>query len=218
VPLAVQRDLDRPQASVELAAGATVMLFTDGLVERRGESIDAGIARVADVLKRNTKSPVDEVAEVMLRELAPVDGFDDDVAIVVCRPPVATLRIDEPAVPEQLAALRRQLSAWLRAVGVADDLAADVLLAVGEACSNSIEHAYRDRRPGIMRVEAEVELDRIRVRVVDFGSWRTPTATLITRGRGLPLMRAVSDVLDVGSTTEGTTVAMNFHSPSPSVS
>jgi anti-sigma regulatory factor (Ser/Thr protein kinase) len=188
------------------------MLFTDGLVERRGESIDDGIARVADVLTRHTNSPVDAVADVVLRELAPAEGYDDDVAIVVCRPPIDSFRIDEDATPERLADVRHRLNAWLESVSVANDLAADIVLAVGEACTNSIEHAYRGRPRSTMRVEAAVDGDEIRLRVIDYGSWKTPVSRR-NRGRGLLLIRAVSDAAKVNSSAAGTTVAMNFRVP-----
>lgn len=210
VPLAVHRDDPRPQECTVLAPGATLMMVTDGLVERRGERIDEGIARVADVLTKTMNSPVDEVAEVVLRDLAPADGYDDDVAIVVCRPPSAPLLIDEDASADRLAIVRHRLTAWLRGASVADDVASDVVLAVGEACSNSIEHAYRDRPQGRMRVEAEIGDEEIVVRVVDFGAWQTPAADPGTRGRGLQLIRVVSSTSDVGPGADGTTVAMNF--------
>ncbi len=213
VPLAVRRDHRRPQESLVLDPASTLMLFTDGLVERRGEQIDAGIARVAELLGRTLDMPVDAVAEVMLRELAPARGYDDDVAIVVCRPPLAPFWIEEDAVPDRLAVLRNRLKAWLRGVGTPDAFIADVVLAVGEASTNSIEHAYRERQPGTLRVEAEVEGHEIHIRVIDFGSWRTPTDQPNTRGRGLPLIRALSDVSALDSTVTGTTVAMSFRLP-----
>src|SRR6202012_417818 len=71
VPLAVRRDEPRPQASRVLPLGSTLMLFTDGLVERKHESIDDGIARAADVLVDTMRLPPDAVADAMLGELAP---------------------------------------------------------------------------------------------------------------------------------------------------
>ncbi|HZQ31805.1 MAG TPA: SpoIIE family protein phosphatase [Mycobacterium sp.] len=210
VPLAVHRDHPRPQECTLLAPGSTLMMVTDGLVERRGERIDDGIARVASVLTKTMNSPVDEVAEVVLRDLAPVDGYDDDVAIVVCRPPLAPLRIEEDAWADRLAGVRHRLTAWLHGAGVADNVAGDVVLAVGEACSNSIEHGYRNLPRGKMRVEAEIGDDEVVVRVIDFGAWRTPPSDPGTRGRGLQLIDAVSSSAEVELNGQGTTVAMNF--------
>jgi PAS domain S-box-containing protein len=219
VPLAVHRDHPRPQASALLQPGATLMLFTDGLVERRGEGIDDGIARVAALLKETAHCSVDEVADIVLQDLTPGGGYDDDVAIVVCRPPFAGLRIEDDAVPKRLAGIRYRLREWLIGAGVGNELVGDVLLAVGEACTNTIEHAYRGRPPGAMRVDADIEGDELSVRVVDFGTWRPPAADPGTRGRGLRLIRAVSNIAGVDPSTTGTTVAMTFAlraAPAPS--
>ncbi|MDT5013296.1 MAG: hypothetical protein QOH57_4913, partial [Mycobacterium sp.] len=214
VPLAVRTEGPRPQESVVLSPGTTLMLFTDGLVERRAEPIDDGIARVARVLTRTMNSPVDDVADEVLRELAPAGGYDDDVALVVCRPPIILLQFDAGATPDRLAGVRARLDMWLRAAGVQDGLRGDVVLAVGEACTNSIEHAYRDGKHGSVHVEADFEDGSgdgdIRVRVVDFGSWKTPPADPGTRGRGLRLIKALAHSVALSPTTTGTTIEMTF--------
>jgi anti-sigma regulatory factor (Ser/Thr protein kinase) len=210
VPLAVQTDEPRPQESVALPPGATLMLFTDGLVERRAESIDEGIARVAKVLLQTVNSPVDAVAEQVLRELAPDGGYDDDVALVVCRPPITVLQFNDGATPDRLASIRARLDMWLRAAGVPVALAGDVVLAVGEACTNSIEHAYRDGDHGVVHLEAGFEGDAIRVLVVDFGSWKTPPTDPGTRGRGLRLIKALAESVALSPTATGTTIEMTF--------
>jgi anti-sigma regulatory factor (Ser/Thr protein kinase) len=186
------------------------LLYTDGLVERRDEPIDAGIARVTEVLTQTIELPVDAVADAMLDKLAPMVGYDDDVAIVLYRHPDSTLVIENDAIPTRLSDVRHQLSAWLRSAGVPQSLAADIVLAVNEACSNSVEHAYRGREPGTMRIEATRDGPHIHVRVTDSGSWKTPPADPGTRGRGLLLMRALSDVVELDGTAEGTTVGMGF--------
>ena len=210
VPLAVARDDPRPQATAAVAAGSTLLLYTDGLVERRAEPIDAGIARVAEVLAQTITLPVDAVADAMLDRLAPESGYDDDVAIVLYRHPGCPLVLENEAVATRLADVRRRLSAWLRSESVPDSLVADIVLVVNEACSNSVEHAYRGREPGTMRIEAAIVERRVAVQVTDSGSWKTPPADPGTRGRGLLLMRALSDRVEVDGTAEGTTVGMRF--------
>jgi len=69
VPLAVCRDERRPQASQVLPPGSTLMVYTDGLVERKHEPIDDGITRAADVLVQTMNLPLDAVADTMLRDL-----------------------------------------------------------------------------------------------------------------------------------------------------
>jgi PAS domain S-box-containing protein len=210
VPLAVHRDEPRPQATAALSGGSTLLLYTDGLVERRSESIDEGIARVTDVLVQTAELPVDTVADVMLETLAPSLGYDDDVAIVLYRHPAAALVIEIDAIPLRLTAVRHQLSAWLHATGVPEPLVADIVLVVNEACSNSAEHAYRGQQPGLMRVEATVSDGHIHVRVSDAGSWKTPPADPGTRGRGILLMRTLSEQVELDGTAHGTTVGMRF--------
>ena len=210
VPLAVQSDDPRPQAVAALAAGSTLLLYTDGLVERRDEPIDAGIARVTKLLTQTIELPVDAVADAMLDKLAPAVGYDDDVAIVLYRHPGSTLVIENDAIPTRLSDVRHQLAAWLRSADVSESLAADIVLVVNEACSNSVEHAYRGREPKTMRIEATRDGRHIYVQVTDSGSWKTPPADPGTRGRGLLLMRALSDGVELDGTAEGTTVGMRF--------
>ena len=91
-----------------------------------------------------------------------------------------------------------------------ESLIADIVLVVNEACSNSVEHAYRGLQPGTMRVEAARDDRHIHVKVADTGSWKTPPADPGTRGRGLLLMRTLSEHVDLDGTAEGTTVGMRF--------
>lgn len=210
VPLAVHRNSSRPQASVVLPPGATLMLYTDGLVERRDTSIDDGIARVTDTVAGGMNLPVDAVADAVLSELAPPDGYDDDIAIVVYRRPYTPLAIEKHAAAEQLSDIRHQLAEWMRAAGIPKEEIADIVLAVNEACANSIEHAYRGENPGKVRVEAENDGAQVHLRIADTGSWKPAPADPGGRGRGLLLIRAVSDWLEMDCTPSGTTVDMTF--------
>lgn len=213
VPLAVRRDEPRPQASHVLPPGSTLMLFTDGLVERKHESIDDGIARAADVLVDTITLPLDAVADAMLRELAPAGGYDDDVAMVIYRHQHAPLRIESDATADQLVSIRHRLAAWLRAAGVPDELAADIVLVVSEACTNSVEHAYRGNSVGTVRLEGEAVDGEVHIRVADSGSWKKPAADPGNSGRGLPLIRAISDSVQLDSTPAGTTIDITFRLP-----
>jgi anti-sigma regulatory factor (Ser/Thr protein kinase) len=213
VPLAVHHDEPRPQATRPLTAGTTLLLYTDGLVERRDQSIDEHIDRAAAVVAATMDLPVESVADEILRRLAPEGGYDDDVAIVVYRCPPSPLFIDDDATPRRLSEVRHRLAAWLRANDIGEPLADDIVLVVNEACSNSVEHAYRGKDPGRMRVEAEVRDGDVRICVTDSGSWKTPPTDPGTRGRGLLLIRKVSDQVDVTGTDDGTSVVMSFRLP-----
>ncbi|HWF27199.1 MAG TPA: SpoIIE family protein phosphatase [Mycobacterium sp.] len=210
VPLAVRRDEPRPQASRVLPPGSTLMLYTDGLVERKHESIDLGIARAADILAETMKLPLDAVADAVLRELAPAAGYDDDVAMVIYRHQPVLIRIESQATADHLVNIRHRLAAWLRSVGVAAGSAADIVLVVNEACTNCVEHAYRGHPAGSMLLEAKAVDREIQARVTDSGSWKTSAANPGNSGRGLVLMRALSDTMEIDSSPTGTTVDVSF--------
>lgn len=216
VPLAVRRDEPRPQATRMLPPGSTLMLFTDGLVERKHESIDDGIDRAADVLAQTMPMPLDAVADEVLRELAPEGGYDDDVAMVIYRHHQTPLRIESDATADQLVRIRHRLADWLRAAHITDELAADIVLVVNEACTNCVEHAYRGFVAGTMVVEASLGDGEVRTRITDYGSWKTPAANPVNGGRGLPLIRALSDATQLDTAATGTTAEITFRLPTES--
>jgi serine phosphatase RsbU (regulator of sigma subunit) len=85
-PLDARPDpIPRPQADTSYAPGATLVLYTDGLIERRGEDIDTGLARLADALARNRDQDPEALADTVLLELLPPGGATDDTALVIVR-------------------------------------------------------------------------------------------------------------------------------------
>jgi anti-sigma regulatory factor (Ser/Thr protein kinase) len=124
--------------------------------------------------------------------------------------PLDSLRIEVEATPDRLGEIRRQLIEWLGPIGVSDTHTADIVLVVNEACTNCIEHAYRDATPGMIRVEADVEGQEIVVGIADSGVWKTPPRHSTTRGRGLPIMDAVSNRMELDHSAAGTRVRISF--------
>ncbi|TFV86252.1 SpoIIE family protein phosphatase [Blastococcus sp. CT_GayMR16] len=84
LPLAVVDDLERPEADVALAPGSTLLLYTDGLVERRDQGLDDGMTRAAEVLAEGRHLPPAELADLLTEKLLD-DAPDDDVAFLVYR-------------------------------------------------------------------------------------------------------------------------------------
>lgn len=65
--------------------GSVLVLYTDGLIERRREDIDVGLGRLADSLVRHRTATADAIADALLAELIPAAGITDDTALVVLR-------------------------------------------------------------------------------------------------------------------------------------
>lgn len=112
--------------------------------------------------------------------------------------------------------MTQQVRTWLDdAVQIDEVRTADIALATYEALANCADHAYRDAgSPGAMAVEVTYD-DRsalVRVCVTDEGSWVNPDAgpAALARGRGIHLMRALSDECTVSGTEHGTTVCLHF--------
>ena len=75
----------RPEATTSFTDGATLVLYTDGLIERRTEDIDTGLARLTDSLTRHRLADPEALADALLADLLPTEGNTDDIALVVIR-------------------------------------------------------------------------------------------------------------------------------------
>lgn len=73
-----------PTVSIAFKPGALVVLVTDGLLERRGENIDVGLARLADTIRAHDGS-VDTLCDDLLRDVGAGDATFDDIAMVAAR-------------------------------------------------------------------------------------------------------------------------------------
>jgi anti-sigma regulatory factor (Ser/Thr protein kinase) len=206
VPLGVLPFAAYTESSSELASGSTLVLYTDGLVEERGESISKGLERLRRAVVRGPLEPAALLDHLL--ETVPAEGAaGDDVAVLAVRlAPVAPGRLELrlPAEPESLGLMRRNLERWLHAVGASPTLAYDLTVAAGEACTNAVEHAYP---PGeaVFELEAVHDGDEIEIVVRDFGFWRQPHEDG-DRGRGIELMRRLTDSMRLVPGPQGTTV------------
>lgn len=85
-PLGARPDhVARPQTSQSYARDAALVLYTDGLVERRGEDIDDGIGRLTEALSANHRLGAERLADAVLARLGVSGGAGDDIALVVVR-------------------------------------------------------------------------------------------------------------------------------------
>lgn len=212
LPLGVDATAEFRTETVPFPPGAALVLVTDGVVERRGETIDRGLERL-DVAVATAADDVEALADAILEATLPVSGEPhDDAAILVARRPLSdAFAFTAPAGAEQLALLRQLLERWLVARAVAPAARAELLLAAGEAAANVVEHAYGPATSGELRVQARVERDEVVVVVADDGRWRQRRPA--GGGRGLELLRAVVDRLDIDPGPDGTTVTLHRFLP-----
>jgi anti-sigma regulatory factor (Ser/Thr protein kinase) len=121
------------------------------------------------------------------------------------------LRIRLPAIPASLAVIRARLRTWLPTAQVTPSAAADVLLAVGEAASNAVEHAVRGIAGDVeLEVTARATTTGLALTVKDNGRWHAPRRSerSAQRGHGSRLMSALVDTVTITPTPQGTTVEM----------
>ena len=207
-PLAVTADIERTEASYLLPPRATLLLYTDGLVERRGHALTDGIAQAAAAVAAGGEDPLEDLATGLMTRLAPGAGYPDDVAMVLYRHP-APLELAFPADTGELRPARARLRSWLDRCVPGTLTAQDSLVAAGEAVANAIEHGHRER-PGEVRLRASVTAQRLRMTVIDTGSWLPPGPEPTPfRGKGIALMRAMMDNVSIDAGPAGTTVTMD---------
>ena len=157
------------------------MLYTDGLVERRSRSLDAGIDAAAAAMTERVEDHPDLVADHVMAAMTPVAGYDDDVAALFYRHPPAPLDVRVSADdPSCLAFLRAELRRWLSAAAIGSREASDIMIAAGEATANAVEHATAgrpaDAAPVQITLNARADHATMRLTVTDTGTWRPPPA------------------------------------------
>lgn len=198
----------RENGQVTLAENSVLVLYTDGLIERRGRSLDAGFEQLRSTVVSSRGLPIEELADTMLDRLDPAHRRDDTAFMCVRIPsdPSRHLTCRIPADVRRLGALRAEIRVWLRAQGLDDPTVEDVVLATFEAVANAIEHGYQ----GSDREHVIVELslrDELHVTVRDRGRW-TAQIRRPERGRGQEIMRAVMDDVEIERERHGTVVRM----------
>jgi len=207
-PVGVTADARYTETSHELSSGATLLLYTDGLVERRGVSIQDGLDRLSLEAVTHATSDLDELCDRLLSSLLDQNQVADDIALVAMRAVALSdgaLVLRLSAEPRMLVQMRGALRRWLRESDVATSDENDILVACGEACANVVQHAY-GATPGDMEVRARLVDGSVELSVRDHGEWR-PAADR-GGGWGLQLIRGLMDSVDVERDADGTEVRM----------
>jgi PAS domain S-box-containing protein len=190
-----------------LAPGSTLLLYTDGLVERRDVPLEHRLAQLAAAAGAAGGELPDLCAQIVSAVLGRSEP-GDDVALLAVRPrPIASpvLELTLPAEPEALAILRRRLGRFLHAAGAAEHEVYELTLTVCEAAGNAIEHAYGPEDASF-DVLVTLSSGEVRAEVRDRGRWRDPRGE--SRGRGLRIIEGLMDEVDLAIEQGGTVVRM----------
>ena len=152
-------------------AGGCLYLFTDGLTETRCQDAMLGAQGMRRLLSETADLPANERLQTIIDRLAPAGTSPrDDLTLLLVedrRPQALAGRYASKPCPEYLCGLRRQVEAAAHAAGCGADAAADVVLAVDEACQNIIRHAYGG--DGEVAIEIrKSEAGRLEVQLIDF--------------------------------------------------
>lgn len=203
-------------ATAELPAGGLILLYTDGLIERPGETLDDGFERLQAAAAQCAGLPVESICAELLSRMAPPTGYRDDVVVLALRPShlaMGSFATVLPAAPAQIPVARERLREWLNTIVVAPPRKTDILLATGEAVTNAIEHGTRNEARQTVSIEAFLHQDTVAITVSDTGQWVGDSSASLRsrrRGRGLTLMSGLADGVETLRTAAGTRVTLRF--------
>jgi serine/threonine-protein kinase RsbW len=126
-------------------------------------------------------------------------------------PRSSDVRLTLPARPENVAVVRHVLGAFAEALHLPIDVVEDMRLAVTEACTNVVRHAYDGSEPGQLEIIIRPDGDVLEIIVTDEGRGIGPSPDTAGPGLGLPLIAALVDSLEIQQAPRaGSRLAMSF--------
>ena len=208
-PLGLPQPPSFVEEEVAMSPGTSVLLYTDGLIERRDESLDSGLERLRSTAEMviNGTGLNDLIAD-LLDSLIVGPRPTDDVALMLLHrdaTAAAELEFAADARARTLTMIRGAVSRWLEDLEVSPAVAREIVLAVHEAAANVVEHAYGPIG-GTITITAKHEGEDVKVLVRDSGTWRGSSKG--DRGNGLLLMRGLMDEVRVDTSATGTVVVL----------
>jgi anti-sigma regulatory factor (Ser/Thr protein kinase) len=193
-----------------MAPGDGMLLYTDGLVDRRGSSLIEEMDRLHDIVSRSANSAEQRVDRVVLGHVP--EHLPDDIALLAFHltggghdHSTVLARFDIPARTVGLSAARARVDAALASVMASIEARRELVTAFSEALTNAMEHAQLGPDDEI-EVGIESRDGSVEIVVRDHGSWREPSYRP-ERGRGIKIMQAFAETT-VDTTTDGTTVRL----------
>jgi len=212
LPLGCRDELESREWTFTVPAGGHVVFYTDGLVENDRDLVGGErrlLETVRELLCEETGSAQEHADPALALEeriFRNVSNRDDAAVLVLSRTAPVPYYVFS-AVPVVATLSRAIVAAKMNELGIAAERRFGVLVAAGEAVANAIEHAYRDQEPGLVRLELMDEEKQFVLCVEDFGRWR-PFVRREERGRGIEMMYAFMDRVQIQSTRESTRIVL----------
>jgi serine/threonine-protein kinase RsbW len=129
---------------------------------------------------------------------------------------LTSVHLSFPAKAEYITLGRLALTGLAKAQPMPEEALADLKVALSEACSNVVRHAYRDRRNGVVDISYELAAEQIAIEVADYGNGFAASelmdeeGELTEGGLGIAIIRALSDEFEVGKREDGGGVRLRF--------
>jgi anti-anti-sigma factor len=218
-----------PMCSEMLDVGDSILLYTDGLIERPGRPLGASTAEFAELAANVAggasgfiiDSPtrfIDRVCSETLELLLRSTGYNDDVTLLAAqrRTPSPPLHMTLDATLLAARQVRARLREWLTEVGADPSDISDVVHAMSEFVENAVEHGYGTEVPDGVVVRASIGGDgNLHASVTDRGRWKDYRKGEQGRGRGLAMAEALVSRSHVTSGPGGTTATLTHRLSRP---
>ena len=210
IPLGIADTIDATDWSFTIPPGAYLAFYTDGLIEH-SKDVVAGEEQLVEAMRAEIVDRCSAPAlSVMRRVFGEHKNSDDAAALFVetSDEPRSDFHFEFSAIPLAVPIVRRTLNRYATRLGLDEDRAYALITAVGEAMANAVEHAYPER-PGIVRLRVSDHGGSLRATIEDDGRWKQAQKRE-ERGRGLPLMRALMDGVEIRTNQSHTTIALTL--------
>ena len=199
-----------PVRTVTIAPGASCYFYTDGLTEHTHDPV-AGEEQLLAAIEHLAAAKTLDAHELHMRVIAEGPNLDDCATLLLRREAMAPAPLERytySAIPNSARIARDAIRSYAERCGVGRPEAFDIVLAAGEAIANAIEYGARSP-DGTFTVELVRGDAELRISVESEGHWRS-TPSHKDRGRGMQIMRACAEHVEVSSTAERTHLTLAF--------
>ncbi len=213
IPLGIADTIDATDWSFTIPPGAYLAFYTDGLIEH-SKDVVAGEEQLVEAMRAEIVDRSAAPALSLMRRVFGENKNSDDAAalfVATSDVPRHDFAFDFSAIPMAVPIVRRTLNRYVTRLGLDDDRSYALITAVGEAMANAVEHAYPEQ-PGIVRLRVTNGDGALHVTIEDDGRWKQAQKRE-ERGRGLPLMRALMDGVEIRTNQSHTTISLTMAWP-----